>query len=85
MAPVFDVAQAIDNAFVHERNGTNDCNSDNGHQARRVAHPMRVPGVALPARGASRMDEQNVTPLSQSGSGAAQISKLRERGVIAPV
>jgi crotonobetainyl-CoA:carnitine CoA-transferase CaiB-like acyl-CoA transferase len=85
VSPLFDEAQAPDNAFVHERNGVIDCSYDDGRQARMVANPIRVPGVALPARAAPRMGEHNDALLAEAGFSAARISKLRELGVIAPV
>ena len=85
VSPVFDVAQALDNPFVHERDSVLDYAYDDGRQAKMIANPIRVHGVTLPARAAPRMGEHNQALLSEAGFSAAQISKLRELGVIASV
>jgi crotonobetainyl-CoA:carnitine CoA-transferase CaiB-like acyl-CoA transferase len=84
VAPVFDVAQALDNPFVHERDGVQDYGYGDGRSARMIASPIRVPGVELPARAAPRMGEHNEALLREAGFDAAAIAKLRELGVIAP-
>jgi len=83
VSPVYDVAQALDNAFVHERDGVVDYAYDDGRQARMIANPIRIPGVALPARAAPRMGEHNEALLREAGFDDAAIAKLRELGVIA--
>lgn len=83
VSPVFDVAQALDNPFVHERNGVIDVSYDDGRKARMIANPIRVPGIELPARAAPRLGEHNEALLTEAGFSAAQIGKLRELGVIA--
>ena len=82
VSPVFDVAQALDNPFVHERDGVLSYDYDDGRSARMIANPIRVPGVTLPARAAPRMGEHNEVLLREAGFDAAAISKLRELGVI---
>jgi crotonobetainyl-CoA:carnitine CoA-transferase CaiB-like acyl-CoA transferase len=84
VSPVFDVAQALDNPFVHERHGVQDYGYDDGRSARMIASPIRVPGVELPARAAPRMGEHNEALLREAGFDTAAIAKLRELGVIAP-
>jgi crotonobetainyl-CoA:carnitine CoA-transferase CaiB-like acyl-CoA transferase len=83
VAPVFDVAQALDNAFVHERDNVLDYQYPDGRAARLIANPLRVPGVALPHRAAPKMGEHNEALLREAGFDAAQIRKLHELGVIA--
>jgi succinate---hydroxymethylglutarate CoA-transferase len=83
VSPVFDVAQALDNPFVHERDGVIDVAYDDGRQAKMIANPIRVTGVTLPARAAPRMGEHNDALLAEAGFSALQIGKLRELGVIA--
>jgi crotonobetainyl-CoA:carnitine CoA-transferase CaiB-like acyl-CoA transferase len=85
VSPVFDVAQALDNPFVHERDGVIDVAYDDGRQAKMIANPIRVTGVTLPARAAPRLGEHNEALLAEAGFSAAQIGKLRELGVIASV
>jgi len=83
VSPVFDVAQALDNPFVHERSGVIDVAYEDGRTARMIANPIRVPGVELPARAAPRLGEHNEALLAEAGFSALQIGKLRELGVIA--
>ena len=83
VAPVFDVAQALDSAFVTERGGVQDFHYADGRSARLMTNPIRVDGVALPHRAAPRMGEDNVALLRGAGFDDAEIAKLRELGVIA--
>lgn len=83
VSPVFDVAQALENPFVHERAGVVDYDYGNGRAARMIANPIRVPGVALPHRAAPRMGQDNDTLLREAGFDDAAIARLRSLGVIA--
>jgi succinate---hydroxymethylglutarate CoA-transferase len=83
VSPVFDVAQALDNPFVHERDGVLDYQYGDGRSARMIANPIRVPGVELPTKAAPRMGEHNEALLLEAGFDAAAIARLRELGVIA--
>jgi crotonobetainyl-CoA:carnitine CoA-transferase CaiB-like acyl-CoA transferase len=82
VSPVLDVAQALDNPFVHERDNLVDYRYEDGRAARMIASPIRVAGVDLPARAAPRMGEHNEALLREAGFDAAAIAKLRELGVI---
>jgi crotonobetainyl-CoA:carnitine CoA-transferase CaiB-like acyl-CoA transferase len=83
VSPVYDVAQALENAYVHERDSVLGYEYPDGRAARMIANPIRVPGVALPHRAAPRMGEHNTALLAEAGFDAAAIRKLRELGVIA--
>ena len=83
VAPVFDVAQALDNAFVAERDCVLDFDYPDGRSARLIANPVRVPGVDLPHRAAPRMGEHTVDLLREAGFDDAAIAKLAALGVIA--
>jgi succinate--hydroxymethylglutarate CoA-transferase len=83
VAPVFDVAQALQNPFVHEREGVVDYDYGDGRAARMIANPIRVGGRELPRRAAPRMGEHNEALLREAGFDAAQIAKLQALGVIA--
>ena len=85
VAPVFDVAQALDNPFVHERAGVVDYAYPDGRHARMVANPIRVSGVSLPQRAAPRMGEHTDAVLRDAGFDESAIAKLRELGVICAV
>ena len=41
VAPVFDIAQALENPFVHERDGVLDFDYGDGRGARMIANPIR--------------------------------------------
>ncbi|HVR52491.1 MAG TPA: CoA transferase [Pseudorhodoferax sp.] len=83
VSPVFDVAQALDNPFVHERAGVVDFDYGDGRSARMIANPIRVAGRELPHRAAPRMGEHNEALLREAGFDDAAIAKLRALGVIA--
>ncbi len=83
VAPVFDIAQALENPFVHERQGVLGYEYPDGRAARMIANPIRVPGVDLPQRAAPRMGEHNVALLREAGFDDAAIAKLHALGVIA--
>jgi crotonobetainyl-CoA:carnitine CoA-transferase CaiB-like acyl-CoA transferase len=83
VSPVFDIAQALENPFVHEREGVLGYAYADGRQARLIANPIRVPGVTLPQQAAPRMGEHNDALLREAGFDDAAIAKLRELGVIA--
>ena len=85
MSPVFDVAQALENPFVHERAGVLDYRYADGSAspARMVANPIRVSGIDLPRRAAPRMGADNDTLLREAGLDDEAIARLRSLGVIA--
>jgi succinate---hydroxymethylglutarate CoA-transferase len=85
VSPVFDVAQALENPFVHERDSVLGYEYPDGRAARMIANPIRVPGVELPHRAAPRMGEHNEALLREAGFDAAAIAKLQALGVIAGV
>jgi crotonobetainyl-CoA:carnitine CoA-transferase CaiB-like acyl-CoA transferase len=82
-APVYDVAQALDNAFVAERAGVRDYAYPDGRKARMVAAPIRIPGVELPARAAPAMGADTEAELRAAGYSDERIAELRAAGVIA--
>ena len=83
VSPVYDVAQALDNPFVQERDNLVDFQYDDGRQARMTANPIRVPGVTLPTCAAPRMGQHNEALLREAGFDDAAIAKLRALGVVA--
>ena len=82
-APVLDVAQALESAFVAERGGVVDYAYPDGRSARMVAAPIRVPGMALPARAAPGMGAHTDAELRAAGYSEERIAALRAAGVIA--
>ena len=83
VSPVFDIAQALENPFVHERDGVLGYQYPDGREARMIASPIRVAGVDLPHRAAPKMGEHNRSLLREAGFDDAAIDKLQALGVIA--
>lgn len=83
VAPVHDVAQALENPFVRERRGIVRYDYADGRAARMIANPIRIPGTELPHHAAPRVGEHNEALLREAGYDAIAIAKLRELGVIA--
>ena len=83
VSPVYDVAQALDNPFVAERDGIAHFAYGDGRSARLIANPVRVPGVELPKRAAPRMGEHTEALLREAGFDSEAIAKLAALGVIA--
>ncbi|MDW8469576.1 MAG: CoA transferase [Burkholderiales bacterium] len=83
-APVYDVAQALGSAFVAERGCIGEYTYPDGRRARTIGSPIRVPGVALPARAAPAMGEHTEALLREAGYTEAKIAALRAAGAIAP-
>ncbi len=81
-APVYDVAQALQNGFVAERGGLADYAYADGRKARMVAPPIRVPGVEPPARAAPAMGEHTESELRAAGYSGERIAALRKAGAI---
>jgi len=82
ISPVFDVAQALENPFVHERTSVLDYAYPDGRAARMIANPIRISGVAPPAQAAPRMGEHTESLLREAGFDSAAIAKLQRLGVI---
>ena len=83
VSPVFDIAEALENPFVHERDGVVDYDYGDGRAARMIANPIRVGGEALPHHAAPRMGEHNVALLREAGFSETDIARLHALGVIA--
>jgi crotonobetainyl-CoA:carnitine CoA-transferase CaiB-like acyl-CoA transferase len=82
-APVYNVAQALQSEFVAERAGVVDFRYPDGHSARMIAAPIRVPGATLPARAAPAMGADTDAQLRAAGYSEERITALRAAGVIA--
>ena len=84
VSPVYDVAQALENPFVQERDSVLGYRYPDGREARMIANPIRVAGVDLPHRAAPRMGADTEAVLREAGFDAAAIARLRDLGVIDP-
>ena len=81
-APVNDIAQALESAFVRAREGIRDYGYDDGRSARMVANPVRVGAEALPQHAAPALGEHTDEVLCALGYDASRIAQLRGRGVL---
>jgi crotonobetainyl-CoA:carnitine CoA-transferase CaiB-like acyl-CoA transferase len=81
-APVYDVAQALDNPFFHSRQGVINAISPDGLSVAGVAAPIRCPGESVPANAAPGLGEHTQALLKQAGLSDQQIAFLREHAVI---
>lgn len=82
-SPVYDVRQALENPFVHERELVADYAYPDGKSARLINSPLRFSGVELPHRAAPAMGVDTDAILAQAGYTADRIRALRAAGVIA--
>ncbi|HZO01333.1 MAG TPA: CoA transferase [Burkholderiales bacterium] len=82
-APVYDVAQALQNPFVAERRGIAEFAYPDGRVARMISAPVRVPGAELPTRAAPPMGADTDAELRAAGYSEERIAALRAAGVIA--
>jgi crotonobetainyl-CoA:carnitine CoA-transferase CaiB-like acyl-CoA transferase len=81
-APVNDIAQALENPFVNERDGIQDYRYADGRAARMVACPIRVAGSVLPTRAAPALGADTSTLLEEVGYDASEVAELKRMGVL---
>lgn len=82
-APVLDVAEALDNPFVAEREGIRAyTGSPHGRDIRMLASPIRVPGEEMPARAAPALGQHTDDVLREIGLTPEQIAEMRRRKII---
>ena len=82
VAPVNDLAQALDNPFVSERRGILDFAYDDGRKARLIANPIRCADAELPRRAAPALGADTDALLRLLGYDIARIAALRTDGVV---
>jgi succinate--hydroxymethylglutarate CoA-transferase len=82
-APVYDIAQALENDFVAERDNVADFAYPDGRTARMLTVPIRVAGAELPARAAPALGADTDAELRAAGYSKERIAALRAAGVIA--
>jgi len=80
-APVYDLRQALDNPFHHEREGVQVLDHPDHPGVKLVASPIRM-GAAVPARAAPKLGQDTGDVLAELGYDQAAIEDLRKRGVI---
>ena len=81
-SPVYDVAQALDNPFVHSRQGVVTTTGLDGREILGVATPIRYSGDPAPLRAAPAMGADTDALLTEAGFTAEQIKFLRDHAVI---
>jgi len=81
-APVYDIAQALENPFVHERHGVVTATDETGRKVKGVACPIRCPGENLPLHAAPALGADTRDVLSRLGCSDEEIRSLREDSVI---
>ncbi len=82
VAPVNDVARALDNPFVAERGAIQDFRYPDGRTARLIASPIRVADAELPRRAAPALGEDTDALLGELGYSAEKIAELRRLKVV---
>lgn len=82
VAPVHDVAQALDNPFVAERGGVAPFRYADGRSVDLLASPLRLSDAALPRRAAPALGEDTDALLGEAGYSPARIATLRAAGVV---
>ncbi|MCD8565263.1 MAG: CoA transferase [Burkholderiaceae bacterium] len=81
-APVYDVAQALDNPFFRDREGVVAAQADNGERYLGVASPFRCPGVELPQNAAPALGAHTLEVLRDAGLTEEQIHYLHVNKVV---
>jgi succinate---hydroxymethylglutarate CoA-transferase len=82
VAPVYDVAQALDNPFVAERGAIQEFRYPDGRAARLIASPIRIAGTEPPRRAAPALGADTDVLLKELGYDAQRVAALRTQGVV---
>ena len=83
VAPVNDVAQALENAFVAERGSIQEFAYADGRAARLIANPLRLSDAELPKRAAPALGADTDALLAELGYSPEKISDLRRLRIVA--
>ncbi|HLS87839.1 MAG TPA: CoA transferase [Burkholderiales bacterium] len=83
VAPVNDIAQALDNPFVAEREGVLPFSYPGGRTIRLLRSPLRLSDAELPARAAPALGEHTDELLRGLGYSAERVASLRASGAVA--
>ncbi|MCL2428523.1 MAG: CoA transferase [Alphaproteobacteria bacterium] len=81
-APVYDVAQALNNGFAHEQERIVEFHHPVHGPIKGIASPVRVSGAILPAEAAPTLGRDTDDLLTQIGYSADQLAGLRKSGSI---
>ena len=81
-APVYDVAQALDNDFAREQERVVEFHHPVHGPIKGIASPVRVSGATLPTEAAPALGQDTDDLLSKIGYSGARLADLRKRGAI---
>lgn len=81
-APVYDVAQALENPFFRERGGVVAAKSADQETYLGVASPIRCPGEQLPENAAPALGADTMAILERAGLTPEQIAYLKANRVV---
>jgi crotonobetainyl-CoA:carnitine CoA-transferase CaiB-like acyl-CoA transferase len=81
-APVYDVAQALDNDFAREQGRIVEFHHPVHGAIKGIASPVRVSGAALPTEAAPTLGRDTDDLLADIGYSAEQLAGLRKTGAI---
>lgn len=81
-APLHDVAEALDNPYISERDGIRKAPLSDGNTLRTLASPVRLEGTDLPNEPGPALGAQTESVLAELGYDQARIDALRDKGVI---
>lgn len=82
VAPVHDLAQALDNSFTQERGMIQPVPHPDQPDMRMLANPIRVDGERLPATHAPKLGADTEAILGEAGFSPADIAAFRAEGAI---
>jgi succinate---hydroxymethylglutarate CoA-transferase len=82
VAPVYDIAEALDNPLVAERGGAADFRYPDGRVARLLSSPIRCSDVELPRRAAPALGADTDALLREAGYAPERVAALRATGVV---
>jgi Predicted acyl-CoA transferases/carnitine dehydratase len=82
VAPVNDLAEALESAFIRDRGMVQTVPHPERPGMRALASPILLNGARLPARCAPRLGEDTEAILAELGYDAAAVAALRARGVV---
>jgi succinate--hydroxymethylglutarate CoA-transferase len=81
-APVYDIREALESAFVAEREDILEYQYPDGRSARMIANPIRVGDAELPRRSAPALGEHTDALLGELGYATDRIVQLKRDKVI---